>query len=360
MIKVMNTTLRSKHLAEKVTFHLSLLQKDYLSLKSRVVTSTAAEERPMSPVSYPEGKKESKMMKDLMVKIEALMQDNVNMRRKIAEQSTQLLLMQERLASASDLEIASSSATYKMPTDKESNVLLKDLRKRITNVENTVAQTQVYHIDNIRRTSEQGEAVAEVKRKLEEVQEAQRVLETRIHAQESETAMSNVALADLGVALKEMKFTTFDGILVWKITDVARRRTEAVTGRVLSFYSPQFYSSRQGYRMSARIYLNGDGMGRGNCISLFFVLMRGEHDALLRWPFRQKVTLMLLDQDNVEHIIDAFRPDPSSSSFQRPRGEMNIASGCPMFCPLSELDKHAYIRDDTMFIKIIVDTMDMM
>ncbi|MEQ2175124.1 hypothetical protein GOODEAATRI_014978 [Goodea atripinnis] len=68
------------------------------------------------------------------------------------------------------------------------------------------------------------------------------------------------------------------------------------------------------------------------------------------------VTLMLLDQSNREHIIDAFRPDVTSSSFQRPVSEMNIASGCPLFCPLSKLDgKNSYIRDDTIFIKAIVD-----
>ena len=108
--------------------------------------------------------------------------------------------------------------------------------------------------------------------------------------------------------------------------------------------------------MCARIYLNGDGMGRGQYISLFFVVMRGEYDALLRWPFRQKVTMMLLDQNHVEHVIDAFKPDPTSSSFKRPMSAMNIASGCPMFCPLADLDKYAYIKDDTMFVKIIVDT----
>lgn len=69
-----------------------------------------------------------------------------------------------------------------------------------------------------------------------------------------------------------------------------------------------------------------------------------------------QVTLMLLDQNNREHIIDAFRPDISSSSFQRPVSDMNIASGCPLFCPLSKLDsKNSYIRDDTIFIKAIVD-----
>ncbi|KAI9543717.1 TNF receptor-associated factor 2 [Dissostichus eleginoides] len=108
--------------------------------------------------------------------------------------------------------------------------------------------------------------------------------------------------------------------------------------------------------MRLRIYLNGDGTGRGTHLSLFFVVMRGNSDPLLKWPFNQKVTLMLLDQNSREHIIDAFRPDVSSSSFQRPVSGMNIASGCPLFCPLSKLDsKNSYIRDDTIFIKAIVD-----
>uniref|UniRef100_A0A4W5KUA4 MATH domain-containing protein n=1 Tax=Hucho hucho TaxID=62062 RepID=A0A4W5KUA4_9TELE len=119
---------------------------------------------------------------------------------------------------------------------------------------------------------------------------------------------------------------------------------------------PAFYSSKYGYKMCLRLYLNGDGTGRGTHLSLFFVVMRGKCDALLKWPFSQKVTLMLLDQNNREHIIDAFRPDVSSTSFQRPISEMNIASGCPLFCPLAKLTgKSSYLRDDTIFIKAIVD-----
>lgn len=69
-----------------------------------------------------------------------------------------------------------------------------------------------------------------------------------------------------------------------------------------------------------------------------------------------QVTLMLLDQNNREHVIDAFRPDVTSSSFQRPVGDMNIASGCPLFCPVSKMEaKNSYVRDDAIFIKAIVD-----
>jgi TNF receptor-associated factor 2 len=53
--------------------------------------------------------------------------------------------------------------------------------------------------------------------------------------------------------------------------------------------SPAFYTSRYGYKMCLRVYLNGDGTGRGTHLSLFFVVMKGPNDALLRWPFNQKV-----------------------------------------------------------------------
>ena len=181
----------------------------------------------------------------------------------------------------------------------------------------------------------------------------------RVEFIEHTLALRNVTPADLPENLRQQEFTSYDGQLVWKITDYARRRNDAVAGQQLSLYSPCFYTSRYGYKMCARLYLNGDGKGRGTHISVFFVVMRGQYDALLRWPFRQKVTFMLLDQDNVKHVIEAFRPDPNSSSFQRPRRETNIASGCPMFCSLDELNNHAYIQDDTMFIKVIVDTIDL-
>jgi len=183
-----------------------------------------------------------------------------------------------------------------------------------------------------------------------------RRLERRIESIERRQALT---LADSQENVRQQESSSYDGQLLWKISDYARRRNDAVTEQQVSLYSPCFYTSRHGYKMCAGLYLNGDGKGRGTHISVFFVVMRGEYDALLRWPFRQKVTFMLLDQDNVEHVIDTFKPDPNSCSFERPRRETNIASGCPMFCSLDELNNHAYIRDDTMFIKVIVDITDL-
>uniref|UniRef100_A0A674P067 TNF receptor-associated factor n=1 Tax=Takifugu rubripes TaxID=31033 RepID=A0A674P067_TAKRU len=181
-------------------------------------------------------------------------------------------------------------------------------------------------------------------------------LSNKVRQLERTVGLKDLTVAEMEGRLREMSATTFDGVFVWRISDFAKKRQDAIAGRAPAMFSPAFYTSKYGYKMCLRIYLNGDGTGRGSHLSLFFVVMRGQSDALLKWPFNQKVTLMLLDQSNREHIIDAFRPDVTSSSFQRPVSEMNIASGCPLFCPLSKLDgKNSYIRDDTIFIKAIVD-----
>ena len=110
--------------------------------------------------------------------------------------------------------------------------------------------------------------------------------------------------------------------------------------------------------MTARLYLNGNGNAHGTHLSVFFVLMRGPYDAILRFPFTFKVTFCLYDQTQGErHIIDSFRPDIESNSFQRPKSNMNIASGIPKFASLALIQQEGnpYVRDDMMFIKIMVN-----
>ncbi|XP_055663768.1 TNF receptor-associated factor 1 isoform X2 [Falco peregrinus] len=168
----------------------------------------------------------------------------------------------------------------------------------------------------------------------------------------------DAGLSSLHKSLLFSEQASYDGVFLWKITDVGRKLQDSVTGRTVSLYSPAFYTAKYGYKVCLRVYLNGDGTGKGTHVSLFFVVMKGDYDALLPWPFRHKVTFMLLDQNNREHIIDAFRPDLTSASFQRPVNDMNVASGCPMFLPLSKLQspKYAYVKEDTLFLKCIIET----
>ncbi|KAK3732538.1 hypothetical protein RRG08_030737 [Elysia crispata] len=185
-------------------------------------------------------------------------------------------------------------------------------------------------------------------------------MENQLRQQQQQLQLKDAALADLEMRLAAQEMARYDGTILWKISGFDAKKREAISGQTTSLYSPAFYSGPCGYKMCARIYPNGDGIGKGSHISLFFVIMRGHYDALLPWPFTQKVTLMMIDQNQThkEHILDAFRPDSSSSSFKRPTTEMNIASGCPLFLPLEKLNsrQRGYLKDDTIFVKIIVDT----
>ncbi|CAF1078601.1 unnamed protein product [Adineta steineri] len=148
-----------------------------------------------------------------------------------------------------------------------------------------------------------------------------------------------------------------DGTLTWRINNVSEKMADAQSERQTSIFSPVFYSSPTGYKMRARLFLFGDGGGRRSHISLFFLIMKGEYDAILKWPFHYKVTFCLLDQTgNNRHVIDSFHPDVKSNSFQRPKEAANTASGIPKFFPLPMLlqDDNAYVREDTLYLKIII------
>ena len=175
-------------------------------------------------------------------------------------------------------------------------------------------------------------------------------------AQDRVIASHDIKLAEHSLPLDMMDHRNTDGILLWKITEIRRRRRDAMSGKTPSIYSQPFYTSPTGYKMCARLYLNGDGMGQGSHLSLFFVLMRGEYDAHLPWPFQHDVTFVLFDQEGQGHVSGTFRPNPSSSSFMRPRNEMNVAFGCPLFVSLGTLDSGGYISEDCIFIKMTFDT----
>ena len=144
--------------------------------------------------------------------------------------------------------------------------------------------------------------------------------------------------------------------ILWRIPDVSHRRRDATERRVTSIYSPPFYTGRPGYKMCIRVYLNGDGIGHKTHLSIFFVLMKGKYDPLLKWPFESKVSLILVDHNHRKHIVQTFKPTQESSSFQRPCSDMNIASGCPQFARLTVLDDENYVKDDVLYIKCIIDT----
>ena len=335
---------RRIHEEENASGHLMLLFQTVMQLFSMVgKTMRESGHVSMNGVNLPKQKDLERYAKQ----VENILKENEELKSKLAQQEERIRQLE------SSRQNSSNSATAFDST------FVKELLQRITTEEGKTANLELLLVEGNRLNEELQRKVSTVARQQESSSGTTDRLQRQFESMSHSLALRNVMLTDLDESVRQQEVSSHDGILLWKITEFAKKRQDAVSGQQTSFYSPCFFTSRYGYKMCARIYLNGDGIGRGTHISVFFVVMRGEYDALLRWPFRQKVTFMLLDQNNVEHVIDSFRPDPNSSSFQRPRRETNIASGCPTFCPLSELNDHAYVRDDTMFLKVIVDTTDL-
>ena len=231
---------------------------------------------------------------------------------------------------------ASGASSQRLPDDEGSSVPV-DMERGGTDQEALIVENNRIAMESCREAENLG-------RQLDNGQDTPCRSEPRI---DNPVALRNVTFADL----EEQDPVRYDGRYTWRIPEFARKRREAVDGRKVSFCSSFFYSSHDGYKMCVRIYLNGDGTGRGTHISLFLVVLPGNFDAILSWPFRPRVTFTLVDQDHAEDVIGYFQ-----SPFEDPRRATNIANiGCPTFFSIEELNNHAYVRDDTMFIKIFVD-----
>ena len=141
--------------------------------------------------------------------------------------------------------------------------------------------------------------------------------ERRMERNENQLALHEIQLSGQNLQIQMLEATSYNGVYLWKIDQYSRRFQEAVSGKKISIYSPPFYVGRFGYKVCARLYLNGDGMGKGTHLLVFFVIMRGEYDALLPWHFLHKVHFRILDQNKIMDASDAFCPDPNSSSFKK-------------------------------------------
>jgi hypothetical protein len=164
---------------------------------------------------------------------------------------------------------------------------------------------------------------------------------------------NNINELDLRFQLHEN--TTQDGRFMWKIDNYKKRCQEAKLGKITALHSAPCFTSQYGYKFCARLYMNGDGMGRGTHLSLFTVLMKSEYDNLQQWPFQKQVNFTLINQeDQQKNIVQNLVPGKDSASFKKPVKEMNIASGCPLFAQLEKLESDGFVKDDCLFIEIKV------
>ncbi len=107
-------------------------------------------------------------------------------------------------------------------------------------------------------------------------------------------------------------------------------------------------------------------LAKGKYVSLYICICRGEYDCLLSWPFSHRITFTLLDQcndiDNRRPIIYSVKPNICKENkpfLGRPISDRNASFGAQKFTDLDTLASFEYIKDDTIFIKVEIDSEEM-
>lgn len=139
-----------------------------------------------------------------------------------------------------------------------------------------------------------------------------------------------------------IQFYSRNGEKKWKISYYRELQDTTI-------YSAPFYTSENGYKMRLRLHLNGCKEGENSHLSLFLVVVKGEHDDVLPWPLANiRVLFTLLNMtDGANHTYE-FSPEP----FMKPIASSEFDGAEAGF---SQFIGHRYvspfITDNKIFVK---------
>ena len=145
----------------------------------------------------------------------------------------------------------------------------------------------------------------------------------------------------------------------WRIDSFSEFLKEAKNGRKERIQSDPFYTKTEtesyGFKLRVCIYPNGLGDYKKTHLSVIVVVMKGEYDAILRWPLIKTVKFTLIDQqgdpDQRENVTRVFSTE-NIPSFARPETEENMGWGIHNFISHLKLHSRRYIVNDTLFLQV--------
>ena len=161
---------------------------------------------------------------------------------------------------------------------------------------------------------------------------------------------------------------------IWKMTFFSESLRLVKEGVKKRIESVPFYTGRYGYKLKvfAYPYYTGYVFALAPHLSIGIVLMEGEYDNILTWPFSKKITFTVIDQNKDlkerQNHIDYLTPRKHSKleSFfsqdlfsQRPGEKMMTIEGeIPCFISQETLQTRPFIVNDTLFIQVDIEPDD--
>ena len=220
-------------------------------------------------------------------------------------------------------------------------VKLENTEFKLTNTEAKLLETQV-------KLSNTEEATRKLIEKLDILQ---RQFENKLAEGQGKATKEKRVMVKTGNALFPREF-------IWKITNFSDILRQAKTEENKMIESVPFYTEQYGYKLKVEVYPNGRKSGNNTHLSVYISVMKGEYDAILPWPFKKKVRITFIDQqenpgarENV--VMRVFLGDHLESS-ARPINERNKRRGHAEFISHDKLHSRRYLVDDILFLRVEV------
>ena len=142
---------------------------------------------------------------------------------------------------------------------------------------------------------------------------------------------------------------------IWKIKYL-------FSGSIEETESNAFYTGCYGYKLKVQLSFDS----RYSTFNIVVVLMEGEYDGILSWPFSKKITVTMIDQNK------DLKERKNITKYLSPNGHVqgSIFSGRPgieyselrseilRFSSYGELQTRRYFANETLFIQVDVEPDD--
>ena len=137
----------------------------------------------------------------------------------------------------------------------------------------------------------------------------------------------------------------------------------SVTYKEERVHSPAFYTHLHGYRMCISVDPKGHGSGKGTHVSIFTCMLHGPFDNYLKWPFKGKITIQLVNQagdhDHVEKTIPYTDRTPDNIASRVTGSERATnAWGFSQVLAHADIDYNAarktqYLKDNHLIVRVV-------
>ena len=184
------------------------------------------------------------------------------------------------------------------------------------------------------------------------------ILEKKVQQLESSHEANKKKVEQFAIKTMLFQSTTYNGSYLWKLDNFRARLMDALdtkrnTSKSLELFTPPLYTKRFGYKFCAKMILNGGATHEH--ISFYIIVMKGDYDEALQWPFPYVINATLINLDSKKNIKHTLVPDRDMPNFRKPTKELNPAIGFARFCSHDSLHIDNFVISDAIFIQIEVE-----